>query len=183
MSYYKKLEGERIYLSPPDPEDAEIYTGWMNDFRVSEGLGNASHVISEAGEQIWLEEDASEYQFSIIRMENDQLIGHCSIENVDFLRRRAGMGIYIGDEENRGKGYGQEAIRLLLTYAFEYLNLNNIMLGLWSFNTEAYECYKKAGFKEIGRRRECYYLKGVYYDEILMDILQKDWFERKKTGE
>ena len=90
---------------------------------------------------------------------------------------------YIGDEENRGKGYGQEAIRLLLTYAFEYLNLNNIMLGLWSFNTEAYECYKKAGFKEIGRRRECYYLKGVYYDEILMDILQKDWFERKKTGE
>lgn len=89
------------------------------------------------------------------------------------------MGIYIGSEEDRGKGYGEEAVKLLLTYAFEYLNLNNIMLGLWSFNEQAKHCYEKAGFKEIGRRRECYFLKGTYYDEVFMDILQKEWYAQK----
>lgn len=60
----------------------------------------------------------------------------------------------IGEEENRNKGYGTETLKLLISYGFDYLNLNNIMLSVYSFNGNAISCYKKVGFKEIGRRRE-----------------------------
>ncbi|MDD4796309.1 MAG: GNAT family protein, partial [Eubacteriales bacterium] len=70
--------------------------------------------------------------------------------------------------------YGSEALTLLVDFGFHYLNLNNIMLKVFSFNQRAVNCYKKVGFKEIGRRRQTYYLKGNYYDEILMDIIRSD---------
>lgn len=180
MAYFKKLEADDIYLSPPDPDDAPIYAEWMNHMDITEKLGNAIHVISEAGERVWLEEDASEYQFAIVRKNDDTLIGNCGIENIDFPRRRASIGIFIGNQEDRGKGYGEQVVRLLLEYGFEYLDLNNIMLCLWSFNEQAYHCYQKVGFQEFGRRRETYYLKGKYYDEIYMDILKREWFAEKE---
>jgi RimJ/RimL family protein N-acetyltransferase len=66
---------------------------------------------------------------------------------------------------------------LLIDFGFNYLNLNNIMLKVFAFNERAINCYKKAGFKEIGRRRQAYYLKGKYHDQIFMDIIRSDRHE------
>ena len=63
----------------------------------------------------------------------------------------------------------------LLDYGFNYLNMNNIMLNVKSFNERAIACYKKVGFKEFGRRRESYFLNGKYYDDIQMDILAREF--------
>lgn len=75
-------------------------------------------------------------------------------------------------EDNRNKGYGAEVLDLLLDYGFNYLNLNNIMLNVKSFNERAIACYKKVGFKEFGRRRESYFLNGKYYDDIQFELLK-----------
>lgn len=97
---------------------------------------------------------ADEATFNIVTLNEDKLIGSISLENIDHTNRRATLGIFIGDREEREKGYGTEAIRLILDYGFNYLNLNNINLDVMEFNDRAIACYKKCGFKEIGRRRK-----------------------------
>ncbi|MBE5965806.1 MAG: GNAT family N-acetyltransferase [Lachnospiraceae bacterium] len=174
MKYYRKIIGKRIYLSPINLEDAETYVGWLNDFKVTDGVGSSSRLLSLETEKEWIKNNLNTYNFAIIRSEDDTLIGNCGINEINQLMQCAVVGIFIGEEENRGKGYGQEALRLLLDYGFDYLNLNNIMLKVFSFNDRAISCYKKIGFKEIGRRRQSYYLKGRFYDEVFMDILKEE---------
>ena len=95
--------------------------------------------------------------------------------DVNPVCRTGTLGIFIGEQKERNKGYGAEALKLLLDYGFNILNLNNINLAVFSFNKNAIACYKKIGFKEYGVRHECYFLNGKCYDEILMEILRKDY--------
>lgn len=177
MKYYKKLIGERIYLSPVNIEDAEKYVEWFCDFSMADGIGQSSKLVSVESEREWIQNSLknNEYVFGIVDLKNDQLIGNCGIHDINAKDRTAIVGIFIGEEENRSNGYGTETLGLLLDYGFNYLNLNNIMLSVMSFNERAIGCYKKVGFKEIGRRRQCYFLNGKYYDEIYMDILKEEF--------
>lgn len=179
MKYYKKLEGERIYLSPVNIEDAEKYVEWFCDFKTTDGIGHSSKLMSVEQEKEWIENSLkkSDYVFSIVNADKDELIGNCGIMDIDHKDRTAEVGIFIGEEKNRSNGFGTEALRLLLDYSFNYLNLNNIMLGVKSFNERAITCYKKVGFKEYGRRRESYFLNGKYYDDVEMDILAREFTE------
>ena len=174
MKYYKKLVGNQVYLSPMNIEDAETYVKWLNDFSVTDGTGSSNRIISLESEKEWISQNSSQYQFAIVRLHDDKLIGNCGIQALDQLRQCAEVGLFIGDEENRNNGYGQEVLNLLLNYSFNYLNLNNIMLKVFSFNERAINCYKKVGFKEIGRRRQSYYLQGKFYDDVFMDIIKED---------
>ena len=177
MKYYKKLIGERIYLSPMCIEDAEKYVEWFSDFKMTDGVGSSSRVMNVENEKKYIQAtlENNELNFAIINLENDELIGNCSIKNISYLHRIAELGIFIGIEANRNKGYGAEVLNLLLDYGFNYLNMNNIMLNVKSFNERAIACYKKVGFKEFGRRRESYFLNGKYYDDIQMDILAREF--------
>ncbi len=178
MKYFKKLVGENIYLSPRNIEDSEKYTKWLDDFNTSDYIGKSGEVVSLEAERKYLEDNVSKQGcFGIIKLENDELIGSCGIENIDNIHRTGTLGIFIGEENEREKGYGTEVIRLLLDYGFNYLNLQNIKLDVLSFNERAIACYKKCGFKECGRRRKCYYLNGKYYDKISMDILKEEFNE------
>jgi RimJ/RimL family protein N-acetyltransferase len=98
--------------------------------------------------------------------------------NIDHINKTATLGIMIGKNDEREKGYGTEAIKLLLDYAFNHLNLNNIMLELLDTNERAKKCYLKCGFKELGVRKQSHYLEGIYHDSIYMQILKED-FKRK----
>lgn len=179
--YFKKIEGERVYLSPMCVDDAEKYAKWMNDFEVTDKINSSCNMLTLESEKNWIEKNSGikDYQFAIIKQENDELIGNCSLHNLDFINQRATVGIFIGDKENRGKGYGSEALKLLISYGFNHLNLNNIILAVYSFNTPAIACYKKVGFKEMGRRREAYFKNNERYDEIYMDILRTEFYERR----
>jgi|GEM_PF-149952 len=183
MKYFKKLVGKRVYLSPMNVEDAETYVKWLNDFNVTDGVRNSSRVISLEGEREWIGRNSSQYQFAIVLLENDKLIGNCGFHGIDHLRQCAEVGLFIGDEENRNKGYGEEVLNLLIDYGFDYLNLNNIMLRVFAFNERAISCYKKVGFKEIGRRRQAYYLKGKFHDEVFMDILREERYAMRENRE
>jgi len=177
--YYKKVEGERIYLSPMCMEDAEKYTKWMNDLKVTDGINNSRNVINLESEKKWIEENSKygNYNFSIVKKDNDELIGNCSFHDLDKIWGNATVGIFIGEEENRCKGYGTEALKLLISYGFDYLNLNNIMLSVYSFNETAINCYKKVGFKEIGKRRNSVMIKNKRYDIIYMDIIREEYYK------
>lgn len=179
MKYFKKICGERVYLSPMSEEDIPTLTKWVNDFAVSDGIGQSARILSLEGERSWFEGvmKSEGHLYAIVRHEDDKMIGSTELSGFNSTHRLATFGISIGEEENRGRGYGLEATRLILGYGFDYLNLNNIMLTVFAFNEKAIKTYKEAGFQEIGRRREAYYIKNKYYDEIFMDITRADWYK------
>ena len=183
MSYIKKLIGDRIYLSPKGISEEEInkYTEWMNDFQVTDYTGRSSQILTLDGEKQYLEQPNSEgVYFAIVTLDNDEMIGTVSLEKVDHLNRTATLGIFIGEAEYRNKGYGTEAINLILDYGFNYLNMYSIELRVLEFNDRAVACYKKCGFKEMGRRRKEKFINGKYYDTIYMDILKEEFDEMGK---
>ena len=174
MPIYKKLAGEKCYLSPCRLEDAEHWAKWFNDLEVTIPLGDEAYTpTSLEGEQEAVRDilKNNRHIFSIIDLETDQTIGRCMFFNIDAINRSAMLGIVIGEKGHWDQGYGQEAISLLLDYGFNLLNLHNVMLGTFSFNERAIRCYEKVGFKLIGRRREARIIAGEKYDLVLMDIL------------
>lgn len=176
MKYFKKLVGDRIYLSPRNSEDAEVFVKWMNDFQVTDYTGRSSAIMTLEAEKQYLEQHIyDEATFSIVTLEENKMIGTVGLEKIDKINRIARMGIMIGEAENREKGYGTEAINLILEYGFNYLNLYNIQLKVLEFNHRGIACYKKCGFKEMGRRRKANFVDGKYYDTIYMDILKEEF--------
>lgn len=176
MKYFKKLVGDNIYLSPRNTEDVEKFTEWLNDFETTDYIRKSASLITLEDERRHFENPKDDgYVFFIVRLEDDVLIGTISLHNINHVDRSGILGIFIGDKSGRNKGYGTEAIRLILEYGFKYLNLNNIKLDLMEFNERALACYKKCGFKEYGRRRKCNFINGKYYDTIEMDILAEEF--------
>jgi RimJ/RimL family protein N-acetyltransferase len=174
--YYKKMVGEKCYLSPINPEDFEKYTEWINDMEVSAGMVFSSSIITPAMEREVLEKlSNSNKDFAIIDKEKDELIGNIGFPRIDPLNRIGEIGLFIGNKEYWGKGYGVEAIKLILDYGFNILNLHNIYLRVYSYNKQAIRCYKKVGFKEVGRLREARQIAGKRYDEIYMDMLESEY--------
>lgn len=174
--YYKKFMGSRIYLSPVDSEEVESYLKWMNDEAVAVPFGVYSKVVSSRKDLKWIYEPNSDMQrYAIVLLDSDRLIGSISLHNIDHLHRNAFIGIFIGDEEQRGKGLGTEAIRLILKYGFKTLNLHNIMLTVHADNLAGIACYKKAGFKEVGRLPEWTFKDGKYVDKLYMSILEHEF--------
>ncbi|MCF7858452.1 MAG: GNAT family N-acetyltransferase [Candidatus Cloacimonetes bacterium] len=177
MKYFKKLIGKKCYLSPINVEDAETYCEWLNNWEIGVNLLTFSQQLSLEREKKILQDmiDNNNQIFAIVDISNDKLIGNCSIFRINLPNRKAEVGIFIGDKSYWNKNYGKEALSLLVDYGFNVLNLNNIMLEVFSFNERAIKCYKKVGFKEIGRRREAFIRAGKKYDEIYMDLLAQDF--------
>jgi len=177
--YFKKLVGKKCYLSPMDSNDAEKYTEWLNDLEVSTGLGHVYEGTINVDVEIGiLEELSKKHNYSIIDIETDELIGSCGFSIIDNLNQTAENGIFIGNKKFWDKGYGAEAMALLMDYGFKALNLHNIMLRVFSFNERAIRCYKKIGFKTIGKRREALKRGSKVFDIIYMDILFNEFYEK-----
>lgn len=180
MQYYKKIVGDRIYLSPKGTSENEVqkYTEWMNDFEITDYTGRSGQITTFDGEKDYLESSARDTKnrnFDIVELNDNKLIGALGLEHINWIERSAILGIFIGEKNFRSNGYGTEAIKLLLEYGFKYLNLHSIRLSLLSINERAHKCYLKCGFKDTGYSREEIFLNGKYYDKLYMDILENEF--------
>ena len=178
MPHYRILTGTKCYLSPVAPEDAEHWARWFNDLKVTLPLGDEAWTPTGVeAERAGIADALGRHQhvFSIVDLASDELIGRCLLFQVDHVNRSAMLGIAIGEQGYWGQGYGQEATRLLLDYAFSLLNLNNVMLGVFAYNERALRCYRAVGFREIGRRRQARLVGDRRFDVVLMDILAEEF--------
>ena len=175
--YLKKLIGDNIYLSPISLDDVEEYAEMVNDIKVSVGLGYLSYtnIIDFESEKEFLISVKKEKRFAVRLLENDELLGNVGFKSVGEIHRTAEMGIMLGNPKYQRKGYGMEAINLLLDYGFSFLNLRNISLNVFEYNEVAYNLYKKIGFKEAGRLRKAVEIMGKTYDVIIMDMLKEEF--------
>ena len=167
--YLKKLIGDNIYLSPISLDDIEEYAEMVNDIKVSVGLGYLE------SEKEFLISVKKEKMFAVRLLENDELLGNIGFNSLDIINRNGALGVLIGNPEHQRKGYGTEALKLILDYGFSFLNLRNISLSVFEYNEPAYNLYKKVGFKEVGRLRKTLEIMGKTYDVIILDMLNEEF--------
>ena len=161
MKYFKKLVGDRIYLSPRNIEDVEKFTEWMNDFEITDYIGRSGSIMSISGEKRYLENDDNpQGVFSIITLDENKLIGSIGLKGVDDINinRKATLGIFIGDKEYQNNGYGTEAIKLILEYGFKYLNLHSVKLHVLVLIKELKDVMKNVDLKKLEKVEKMYLL-------------------------
>jgi len=115
------------------------------------------------------------YTFAIEELKSKRLIGHCSLNRVRPINRTATVSLAIYDKENRGKGYGSDALKVLLTFGFDYINLHRIGLNVFNTNPTAIHVYEKIGFKKVGELRQTDFVDGQYVNDVIMDMLEDEW--------
>lgn len=171
------IEGELVALGPIRRDLLPIYQRWINDFETARNLALAPSPITLEAEEAWFNGAATSdiATFTIYERSTWRPIGNADLRDIDYRNRSAGFGIMIGEASYRGKGYGTETTRLMLDYAFSALGLHNVMLSVYEFNLAGRRAYNKAGFKEIGRRRQCRAFAGRLWDEIYMDCLATEF--------
>jgi RimJ/RimL family protein N-acetyltransferase len=174
MKYFKKIIGKKCYLSPMSLDDTEQYTIWLNDLEVTKTLSIFRINITINSEYEIIEKISREHNYAIVDIKNDKLIGNVGLVGLDHLHRTAEIGIFIGDKTYWNKGYGSEAMSLLLKYSFTHLNLRNIMLRVFAYNEKAIKCYENIGFRVIGNRRNSIQYDMKEHDLIFMDILNDE---------
>ena len=177
------VEGSLVALGPLRRDLLPIYQRWINDLGTMRTLGLAPLPMTSEKERDWYDRQSkaeNDVPFTIYERETLRPIGNTGLHGVDYRDRSATFGILIGELDCRGKGYGTETTRLMLDYAFTALGLHNVMLTVFEFNPAGIKAYQKAGFNEIGRRRECRMMGGKLWDEVYMDCLSSE-FERPVT--
>jgi RimJ/RimL family protein N-acetyltransferase len=171
--------GERVALGPLRRELLPQYGRWFNDFHVSRTYGAypGPHTAEDVAR--WYEGHAASEPsilFTVYRREGWRPIGFAGLDPVNL--RHPGTAIFtilIGERAEQGKGYGTESTRLVLDYAFTALGLHNVMLRVDEFNVAGIRAYRKAGFREFGRRRQVLWLDGRLWDSIYMDCLAHEF--------
>lgn len=171
--------GERVALGPMRKDLAPLYHRWANDLRLGRDaeMGPVIPTRLDSLEEGFSNSSDSERnaRFTIYELGEWRPIGDAGLSRIDHYNRTALFGIAIGEAEYRGRGYGTEATRLVLDYAFNALGLHSVMLGVFEWNVAAIRVYLKVGFKEIGRQRQSKYMGGRFWDAILMDCLAAEF--------
>jgi RimJ/RimL family protein N-acetyltransferase len=172
------IEGESVALGPARRDLIPLYLRWVNDFGTTRTLAIQPRPLTLDQEIAWYDSTATDescHFFTIYERATGRPIGNCELAAIDVFNRRGEVGIMIGEPDARGRGYGTEAMRLLLDFAFTAVGLHSVMLLVYEFNPVARRSYEKVGFREIGRRRQCRWFDGRFWDEIFMDILVSEF--------
>lgn len=182
------ISGERIRLRAISRKDLPDFVTWLNDPEVRLNL-DIYYPFSFEQEEKWFEEilthhvDEQPLAIEVSNQDIWKLIGNIGFININQHKRSAEIGILIGDKQYWDKGYGTEAMRLMIAYGFQTLNLNRIFLRVYETNPRGIRCYEKAGFIQEGRLRQAHFNNGSYVDVLMMSILKDEWTkENMKEG-
>jgi RimJ/RimL family protein N-acetyltransferase len=180
--------GKLVRLTAEEPETLAKYrVRWQRDSEYDRLLdSDPVSMVSQKNIKEWLEKSLEDdkpgrYPFSIRTLSDDKLIGFIGLW-IDLVHADGWVGIGIGEREFRGKGYGTDAMRLALRYAFTELNLQRVSLALHSYNERGLRSYEKAGFRLEGRTRSDQLREGRRTDTLWMGILRDEWLQMQ-SGE
>ena len=178
------FRGELVRLTTEDPEPAsKAFSSWGRDSEYVRLMDTPPALLWSAKKiQSWIERDFESgfrdgYFFEIRTFEDDRMIGMIHLFGLSWTHADAWLGIGLGDRAYWGKGYGTDALRVMLRYVFTELNLRRVTLGVFAYNPRAIKAYEKAGFKEEGRLRQYVLREGQRNDMIIMGALREEWLQ------
>lgn len=172
--------GNHIRLRAIEKDDLPLFVRWLNDREVYQNLLVRSP-ISQAGEENWYEQHLARPAYTRTLLIEVELeagwtpIGTIGFHDIDWINRSAEFGIMIGEKSQWNRGWGRQAVRLLLYQGFANLNLHRIYLYVHADNPRAIRAYQAAGFQVEGTLRQDIFKNGEYVDALLMGILRSEW--------
>ncbi len=161
-----------IAIGPVLPEDIANLFLWLNDVEAARTDFPYRPVDAFALKQ-WLETQPPTGQvlFMVRTLVASRAIGFVQIQNFSPIHRSAELGVRIGGESDRGKGYGGRAVALALSYAWNSLNLHRVYMTVFAGNQRAIAAYRRAGFCEEGILRQAAYIDGHWFDVLVMGAI------------
>ncbi len=193
------FDGPRLRLAPIDPDtDAPIESAWTHDGEYLRLIDTAPArplspgQVKKKYEQLAKEPDKT-FHFMLRLASADQpvaggpptpgrLIGFVRLQEIDWMHRVAQLNLGLGAPADRGQGYGQEALDLILRYGFDELGLHRIAAYLGSYNTGAARFLERNGFLLEVRRRLALARDGQRWDTLQYALLRPEWVARQPTA-
>jgi RimJ/RimL family protein N-acetyltransferase len=176
------LEGDLIRLAAVrSPEEAELQARWQQDSEFARLLTSNVHQpvtgqwLRETYEEFKTEVKPDLFVFIIRTRRDDHNIGFVGLEDVEWVNGNAWLGIGIGERAYWGRGYGTDAVRVSVRYAFTELDLNRVSLSVFAYNARALCAYQRVGFVIEGRARNRLSRDGQHWDLVYMGILREEW--------
>jgi RimJ/RimL family protein N-acetyltransferase len=182
------LIGDLVRLSAVDhTELGKAYSKWNNDSELTRFMDsravkmNSAKIIAASFEKEIEEGSPVQHFFTIRTLQEDRLLGDVGLHVTNnWSSRDAFVGIGIGNRADWGKGYGTDAMKLILQFAFMETNLRRVTLSVFEYNPRAIRSYEKTGFRHEGRLRGALLRDGRRWDMLYMGILREDWTELNK---
>ena len=176
------LQGQLVRLVAANSEtDAESFARWSRDsefMRLQDSGVARSWSVKQSKEEMqkWMEnEKPNDYEFVIRTLAENRLIGMIGLDGIRWSHGDTFVGIAVGEREVWGRGYGTDAMRVILRFAFMELNLHRVSLDVFEYNPRAIRSYEKVGFKHEGRVRQALNRDGRRWDILYMGILREEW--------
>ncbi len=177
------FDGARVRLTALRPDDAKTMAHWYEDGKFGRFFDtNPAAPRTESAVSKWLdssERDKDSFALAIRLLYSDDLIGYIDVDGIQWTHRCGWLAMAIGDPANRRKGYGAEALALMLHFAFYELNLHRLQLTVFSYNEGAIKLYEKIGFTREGSFREYLLRDGKRYDMFLYGLLASEWEQKR----
>ena len=168
------LRNEAVTIGPLLPEDTGSLFLWLNDVDAAR-LDLAYRPTDWLAFKAWLDElprTQTQLVFAVRKVFEPQIVGFVVFKNIQLVHRSAEMGVRIGAEAERGKGYGTKALMLAANYAWNHLNLHRLSLTVFAHNARAIAAYRTAGFREEGRLQDAAFIDGEWVDVVPMAALR-----------
>jgi RimJ/RimL family protein N-acetyltransferase len=177
------LHGEKVTLRAQEREDLPIFWAHYNDLDLEllASSGYPPTPVSMAAMVTRFNEKVAEtepnYWFTLEA--EGKVIGDCALMEIDKTARTCTLGIVIGEREYWGKGYGRDAVAVIIDYGFRQLNMHRIWLDVLASNLRAIRSYKACGFREEVRLRRHIWVDGALRDAVMMGLLRAEWLDQR----
>lgn len=175
------IVGKKVLLRAMEPEDMELYREMANDPETERLLGGWSFPIAKQEQRAWYERavtDKKNLRFTVVIKETGEAIGMLNLVDIDWKNGSAFHGIRL--KENKGKGYGTDAVMALMRYAFEELRLVRLDTSIIEFNIPSQGLYKKCGWTIEGTKKKAIYREGRHHDSLIVGITNDDYYVVKE---
>lgn len=169
------IAGEQIILRALEQADLERCYRWMNDPAIVWTL-KSRYPIPFHGEAQWLERavapSQTERHFAIERKTDRVHIGNASIHDIDWVSRAASFGLFLGEPASWNRGFGSDAVRTLVTFAFREMNLNKLRINVFDYNEKAKHVLLSHGFVQEGKLAQEFFRDGAYHDIVILSVFR-----------
>jgi len=174
------LVGKKVILRQGCEKDLFYLHNWYNDKELNKLAGWTEGKLGTAQLRMNLLKGFGYDPMNLIieTIDEGKPIGTIQLYDFNEVDQSCKLGIRIGDRDYWGKGYGEDAIKTLLRYAFYELDIFRVSLKLYEYNERACKCYLKCGFKYEGRTRKSAFIDGKFYDEIIMGVLKSEFISQ-----
>jgi len=174
-----QIQSGDVYLRAPERDDIPLFVAWMNDWRTSRTLALRAP-ISLPMEEGWFDgmianQGKDGYLFVSCLFADDRAVGNAGLFDLDLVNGTAGLGIMVGRAEDRGRGFGTDALRALVGFGFDQLRLERIWLDVYATNAGARRIYERVGFVHEGTLRRAVFREGRHVDVDRMAVLADAW--------